>query len=214
PLRGAAAITFGALAKPFALLALPATWRPWDWKAPLVVLATAGLCYVPYLSVQWGVFGYLTSGYLGEEQYASGDNIWPLAIWRLVAGVWRGDGFFYFALAALLLRVMGLHAARETPKDAETTLVRLHHIILTFLFLLSPNYPWYFLMATPFVALVGGAPVWTLTLGAILLQDEARLSFFVPLLERKTAIFGAFLCACALTTWQAWRQRSRREPQA
>src|SRR5262245_32120995 len=166
------------------------------------------------MSVPCVVFGHVTRGYLAEEQYVSGDNIWPLAIWRLVAGVWRGDVFFYFALAALLLVVMGLHAARETPKDAETTLVRLHHIILTFLFLLSPNYPWYFLMATPFVALVGGAPVWTLTLGAILLQDEARLSFFVPLLPRKTVIYGVFLCACACAAWRARREQSRREQPA
>src|SRR5262245_2900350 len=154
PLRGAAAMTLGALAKPFALLALPATWRPWDWKAPLVVMATAVLCYVPYLSVKWGVFGYLTSGYIGEEHYASGDNIWLLALWRMVVGVWRGDVIVYFALAAALLVVLGFQAARETPKVAETTLVRVHHIVLTFLFLLSPNYPWYFLMATHFVAMI------------------------------------------------------------
>jgi len=214
PLRGAAAMTLGALVKPFALLALPATWRPWDWKVPLVVMATAALCYVPYLSVQWGVFGYLTSGYLGEEQYTSGNNIWPLALWRLVAGVWRGDVFVYFALAALVLIVMGLRAARETPRNAESTLTSVHHIILTFLFVLSPNYPWYFLMATPFVALIGGAPAWTLTLGAILLQDEARLDFFVPLLPRKTAIYATFLCACAYAAWRARCERSRREQEA
>jgi alpha-1,6-mannosyltransferase len=213
PLRGAAAVTLGALAKPFALLALPATWRPWDWKAPLVVMATAALCYVPYLSAQWGVFGYLATGYLGEEHYVSGDNVWPLALWRLVVGAWRGDVFVYFVLAALLLTVMGLHATRETPRNPSGTLISVHHIILTFLFVLSPNYPWYFLMATPFVALLGGAPAWTFTLGAILLQDETRLDFFVPLLPRKTVIYGAFLCACGYAAWHAWRERSRREQQ-
>lgn len=214
PLRGAAAITLGALAKPFSLLALPATWRPWDWKAPLVVIATAALCYVPYLSVRGGVFGYLASGYLGEEQYASGDNIWLLALWRLVVGVWRGDVIVYFILAAALLVVLGFQTARETPKVAETTLVRVHHIILTFLFVLSPNYAWYFLMATPFVAVIGGAPAWALTLGALLLQDEARLGLFVPLMPRKTVIYGAFLCACGYAAWQASRQRSRQEREA
>src|SRR5262249_24976152 len=138
PLRGAATMTLGALVKPFALLALPATWRPWDWKVPLVVMATAALCYVPYLSVQSALLGYLISGYVGEEQYTSGNNIWPLALWRLVAGVWRGDVFVYFALAALVLIAMGLRAARETPRNVESTLTSVHHIILTFLFVLSP----------------------------------------------------------------------------
>jgi hypothetical protein len=38
--------------------------------------------------------------------------------------------------------------------------------------LLSPNYPWYFLILTPFVALVGGAPLWP-SPSAIFLQQEA-----------------------------------------
>jgi alpha-1,6-mannosyltransferase len=211
PLRAAVALTLGALAKPFALLALPAAWRPWDWKVPLVVIAVAVLCYAPYLSVGWGVFGYLTTGYLAEEKYATGENIWPLALWRRLAGVLPGDALIYFGLSGLILATMGVSAARRAPKTAETVLAPIHHIILTFLFLLSPNYPWYFLMATPFVALLGGAPVWTLTLGAILLQDETRLGFFVPLLPRKTVIYAAFLCACAYAAWQARREKNGAE---
>ena len=93
----------------------------------------------------------------------------------------------------------------RAPRTVEASLADVHHIILTFLFLLSPNYPWYFLIATPFVALIGGAPVWTLTIGAILLQDETRLSFFVPLLPREMVIYGAFLCACTYAVWSAGR---------
>jgi hypothetical protein len=37
------------------------------------------------------------------------------------------------------------------------------------LFLMSPNYPWYFLALVPFLALGAGAPVWALTLGAFLI---------------------------------------------
>ncbi len=203
PLRGAVAITLGALVKPFALLALPAAWRPWDWKVPLVVLAAIALCYAPYLSVGWGVFGYLTTGYLREEQYATGGNIWLLALWRQIAGALPGDVFIYLGVAGLILAAMGMRTARRTPRTAEATLADVNRLILTFLFLLSPNYPWYFLIATPFVALVGGAPVWTLTIAAVLLQDEARMGLYVPLLPRKTVLYGAFLCACAFAIWQA-----------
>jgi hypothetical protein len=206
PLRGAVAIALAVLAKPLACLALPACWRPWDWKAPLAVLAVIALCYAPYLSVGTGVFGYLTTGYFTEEHYETGANVWPLAVWRAVVGILPGDVLVYFGLSALVLVAMGLAASLRAPRTAASTLADIHWIILAFLFLLSPNYPWYFLIATPFVALTGGAPAWTLTLGAILLQDENRLSFFVPLMPRKTVIYAAFLCACAYAAWQARRQ--------
>jgi alpha-1,6-mannosyltransferase len=201
PVRAAVAITLGALAKPFALLALPAGWRAWDWKVPLIVVAVVVLCYAPYLSVGWGVFGYLGAGYLREERFETGGDVWPLAVWRQIAGVLPGDAFIYFVLAALVLAAMGLRAALRTPRTTDTILADVSRIILTFLFLLSPNYPWYFLIATPFVALTGGAPVWTLTIGAILLQDEMRLGFFVPLMPRKLVIYAAFLGACAYAAW-------------
>jgi alpha-1,6-mannosyltransferase len=205
PLRAAVAIALGALAKPFAILALPAAWRAWDWKVPLVVLAVMVVCYAPYLSVGWGVFGYLTAGYLREERFETGGDIWLLAVWRQIAGVLPGDAYVYFVLAALLVAAMGLRASLRTSRTPDMVVADIGGIILAFLVLLSPNYPWYFLIATPFVALTGGAPVWTLTLGAILLQDETRLGFFVPLLARKHVIYGAFVCACAYTAW-AWRR--------
>jgi len=208
-LRGAAVVTLGALVKPFALLALPSCWRPWDWKAPFVVVAVIAACYVPYLSVGWDVLGYLTSGYLAEEHVDTGGSIWLLALWRQVAGVFPGDVLIYFGLSGLVLAAMALHAAFRPMRTEAVIVTDTHHLILACLLLLSPTYPWYFLIATPFVALIGGAPAWTLTIGAILLQDEMRLGFFVPMLPRKTVIFGAFLCACAYAAWQA--QRAQRD---
>jgi alpha-1,6-mannosyltransferase len=60
-----------ALVKPTAVLALPVLWRPWDWKLPLIVLATAVIAYLPYLSVGTGVFGFL-QGYIEEEGFGDG----------------------------------------------------------------------------------------------------------------------------------------------
>ena len=68
------AVTLGALVKPTALLALPVFWRPWNWRLPLVVVLTAVLAYVPYLSVGSGVLGYLW-GYVEEEGLASGSRV-------------------------------------------------------------------------------------------------------------------------------------------
>src|SRR5262249_38293712 len=115
-LRGAVAIALGALTKPFAVIVLPAVWRPWDWKAPAAVLAVVALGYAPYLSVGWGVFGFLTHGYLGEEKIASGEYIWPLAVWRWLAGVLPGDVFVYGAIAATVVAALALRPAfRRKP---------------------------------------------------------------------------------------------------
>jgi hypothetical protein len=64
-------ITLGALVKPLALLALPALWRPWNWRLPLCVVATIALAYLPYLSVGLGVFAFVPA-YVQEEGLASG----------------------------------------------------------------------------------------------------------------------------------------------
>jgi alpha-1,6-mannosyltransferase len=64
---GALMITLASLVKPFAAPALAVVWRPWDWKMPLAVIATVLLCYLPYLSVGWGVLSFLPAGYLDER---------------------------------------------------------------------------------------------------------------------------------------------------
>ena len=43
------------------------------------------------------------------------------------------------------------------------------------LFILSPNYAWYFLAVVPFIVLGGGAAAWAMTLGAILLYKPAMM---------------------------------------
>ena len=204
PLRGAGSIALAALAKPFALLALPATWRPWDWKAPLIVAAIVALCYAPYLSVEWGVFGYLTTGYLDEEHYSSGALVWPLATMRWVIGTFRGDLAIYFGASAIAIAAMALRTAWRKERSAETDLRDINILLLAFLFLLSPNFSWYFLVLTPFVALVGGAPVWTFTVGAVLLQEAAPWDPHVHILIRKSVLYGAFIVACAYTVRRSW----------
>ena len=204
PLRGAAVIALAALAKPFALLALPPLWRPWDWKMPLVVIAVLVLCYAPYLSVGTGVFGFLTTGYLQEESLISGATVWPLAAWRTVFGAMRGDVAAYWAVALLIVGAMSLLASHRAPRTAETIIADINKLLLAALFLISPNYPWYFLAITPFVALCGGAPVWAASIGALLLQEEAGWGEHVPILTRKSILYGAFIVACAFAAWRAW----------
>src|ERR1700724_1761462 len=115
-LRGAVLIAFAALVKPIAAPVLVGIWRPWDLKMPLVVIATVSLCYLPYLSVGWGVLGFLTKGYLTEEGVSAGNDLWLLSLWRLVFGEHQGDVAAYVVMAALVLMSSGLSVARSSPR--------------------------------------------------------------------------------------------------
>jgi alpha-1,6-mannosyltransferase len=197
---GAILIALGVLVKPYVAPAFAPVWRPWDWKMPLVVIAAIALCYLPYLSVGWGVFGFLTQGYLTEEGIISGDDLWVLSIWRLVFGAHRGDVAAYAVLAVLILLFMTLSAARRPNRTIASSLGDTNILLLVVLLLLSPNRPWYFLAITPFVALCGNAPTWTVSIAALLLTNEIYGDFHIPKLIVKSILFGGFLLACV---WSA-----------
>jgi hypothetical protein len=203
-LAGAAAVTLGALVKPFAVLALPVMWRPWDWRMPVLVLAIVALCYLPYASVGAGVLGFLTAGYLGEEKISSGDYLWPLAAWRTLLGEREGDVLVYLFLSAAIVAALAIRAALRAERPIAARICDVHWLLLAALLLISPNYPWYFLVAVPFVALYGGAPAWAMTLGAVLLQEEVDWDHHVPFMVRKSLFYLIVIGACVPALWRAW----------
>jgi len=207
-MHGAALITLGMLVKPYVAPALAPLWRPWDWKMPLVVIAIIGLCYFPYLSVGWGVFGFLTKGYLTEEGIISGDDLWLLSVWRLVFGAHRGDVVAYAGVAASILLFMAFSAARRPNRTIASSLTDTNMLMLVVLLLLSPNYPWYFLAIVPFVALCGNAPTWVVSIGALLLTDEVRGDFQIPKLVVKSILFGGCLLAYAWSAQVAYLKQT------
>jgi alpha-1,6-mannosyltransferase len=208
PLRGAVVITLGALVKPYVAPVLAVIWRPWDWKMPLVVIAVIALCYLPYLSVGWGAFGYLTRGYLTEEGIMSGSDFWVLSVWRLVFGAHHGDVAVYGALAASIVLLLALVAARRPDRTIASSLADINMLLLVILLLLSPSYPWYFMAIMPFVALCSNAPTWAVSIGALLLTNEIDSDFQIPKLVVKSILFGVFLLACAWSARAAYLTRS------
>ena len=195
-MRGAVSITLGTLVKPYVAPALASIWRPWDWKMPAVVITVIALCYLPYLSVGWGVFGFLTQGYLAEEGIASGNDLWLLSVWRLVFGTHRGDVAAYAVVAASIVLFMMLSAARRTDRTMASSLADTNMLLLVVLLLVSPNRPWHFLPILPFVALCGKAPTWVVSIGALLLTNELYWEFHLPKPVIKSILFGSFLLAC------------------
>lgn len=203
---GALAVALASLAKPLAAPALAVIWRPWDWKIPLIVIATVVLCYLPYLSVGWGVLGFLPHGYLNEEGLVSGGGYWLLSLWRLVFGVSRYDVPCYLALAAALLIGLALRAAFRGTQTAATILADANTLFLAALLLLSPEYPWYYLIIVPFAALLGSAPAWAMSVGALLLTAATTSNAHATLIV-KSVLFGSVLLCWVLVAWSGRRKR-------
>jgi hypothetical protein len=210
-LRGAALIAFSALVKPYVAPVLAGIWRPRDIKMPLVVIAVAVLCYLPYLSVGWGVFGYLTKGYLTEEGISAGYELWLLALWRLVFGEHQGDVAVYMVLAALTLLCAAFAVVFRPDRGIAKSLASINLLLLLTLLLVSPNYPWYFLAITPFVALCGSPPSWVVSVAALMLSEQLDWDFYIPRMVTKSVLFGGLLLAWA---WVAWTSRQSKAANA
>jgi hypothetical protein len=206
-LRGSVLIALSMLVKPYAAPVLAAIWRPWDLKMPLVVAATIALCYLPYLSVGSGVLGFLTKGYLTEEGISAGNDLWPLSLWRFVFGEHHGDVVVYIALAGLLLLFIGFSVARSAERSIAASLADINMLLLLTLLLLSPNYPWYFLIVMPFVALCGSPSTWAVSIGALFLSEQLDWDFYIPRMVTKSILFGSLLLAWAFTAWRTTRMQ-------
>jgi alpha-1,6-mannosyltransferase len=173
---GAVIVALAALVKPYAVVALPAFWRPWDWRAPVAAILTVMLCYLPYAGAGTSVLGFATtSGYLSEEGLTDGGAYWLVALARAAAGDLPGLTAAYLIAGLAVLAWLALRAASRANATPQDTLCDIGLLLMAALFILSPNYAWYFLAIVPFTVLGGGAAAWAMTLGAILLYKPAML---------------------------------------
>ena len=99
----------------------------------------------------------------------------------------------------LVLATLALQAGVRRERTPASMLSDINQLLLVFLFLLSPDYPWYCLMAVPFLALLGGAPGWVLTVGGFMLYDVVTGDPQIPFYVRDAAFNGLLLAAAAFT---------------
>jgi alpha-1,6-mannosyltransferase len=204
-LLGGLLATVGALVKPTALLELPVFWRPWDWRLPLAAAATVMLFYLPYLSVGWGVLGYLPH-YAREEGITTGSGFWLLTAVQGLTGPLVYGNWLYLPSAAAVLGLMALRAAFRTDRTPKATISALAWLLFTFLFLLSPDYPWYFVVLVPFLALTPFVAAWILTVGAFVLHDVIDNDIIPNLQTRELLLYGGTIVGLALDLWLKGRE--------
>jgi alpha-1,6-mannosyltransferase len=204
-LFGGVLATLGALIKPTAVLALPVFWRPWDWRLPLAVVATIVVAYLPYLSVGTAVLGFLGT-YIAEEGFGDGGGFRIVWLLQRMTGPLPLAGAVYAGLAALVLALMALAVSFRADRSAWAAIRALNWLLIVFLVLATPHYPWYFLALAPFLALCPTATAWTLTTASVLLHfvhDGA----FVPGYAARFATFTlAMLAALAYDLWSEYRK--------
>jgi hypothetical protein len=72
---------------------------------------------------------------------------------------------------------LGLRASGRREATPDQTISDIILLLTAGLFLMSPNYAWYFLALVPLIPLGAGAPAWALTLGAFLLYRPIFLPY-------------------------------------
>jgi hypothetical protein len=79
-------------------------------------------------------------------------------------------------------------------------------MLIAFLVLVSPNYPWYFLVLVPFLALSPSATAWVLTSASVLFYDVVP-NDVLPAYETRITVFTlAVLAALAGDLWGEWHR--------
>lgn len=158
-----AALAASALVKPFTLVISPALWRKWDWRMPLAFAATLLACYLPYLGVGSGVFGYL-GGYGDEEGYNDGVGFFLVALLRAL-GLPSPTGLAFGLLALAILAALAVTVVlRRSSQSVESAAPIL--LGSSFFLLMSPHYPWYFAWVLPFLCRTVYLPLLYVTLAS------------------------------------------------
>lgn len=188
-LAGAVA-TAGALVKPTSLLLLPVLWRPFRPALPAVFVATIAACYLPYLSVGWKVLGF-APGYIAEEGLDKGYGFRLVMIAYELFGPIRYLGTIYLVVFAAIMIALAVLASFRRDRSPPATVAATAILFTAFLVLLTPHYPWYYLVLLPFLAVYPWSwTLWALTVGGVLSYDHIPHDV-LPLYVWRQAAFNA-----------------------
>lgn len=202
-----ALLAASVLFKPLTLAALPAFWRPWDWRVPAAFLGTAFLAYLPYTDVGTGVIGFLPR-YVGEEGIGSGAGFTLLQVLARVLGpLPPAATVAYLAAGGIVLAALAFACARDPRSDASITVMQAQVLLFAFLLVLSPNYPWYFLVLVPLGCLAPWMPARVLTLLSFVLYAAPPIDGGERTLGVQCLLYGTVMIVVAGSLYTAGVRR-------
>ena len=191
------------LTKLYPVILLPALYRRWGCALPVVFAAAIAVGYLPFIGVGWRVFGFLP-GYAGEEGFdTSGAGFYLLSLLHELPPFAALNGRAYvIGAAAILLALGAVIAVARYPARGSLGAAAL--LAATFMFLVSPHYPWYFAWLIPFACLIRSPALLWLTIACLLLylvpvgyhvvRDDYRLVI-------ESLIYGPFAALAAADLW-------------
>ena len=112
----------------------------------------------------------------------------------------------YAVLAAAVLIALAIAVAFRKDRSDRAAIAALGWLLVSFLILASPHYPWYFLVLVPFLALAPSATAWVLTVACPLLYDSIPDAGW-PAYDTRIALF--MLATAAALAHDAWRLRRK-----
>lgn len=191
-----ALLAFSVLFKPLTVAAIPAFWRRWDWRVPAAFLAVAAFAYLPYANhLGTAVIGFLPQ-YVGEEGIADGQGFLLLRLLALFIGPLPTVAtWIYLILCGALLAGLAAIFVANDHADIVTTTRQAQVLIVAFLFVLSPNYPWYFIVLVPLGCLSQWLPARVLTLLSVILYAAPPLDVDPWTVTVQSALYGSLMAA-------------------
>jgi hypothetical protein len=149
PALAGALLAGGALVKYFPAVIAPALWRRWDWRFPLAFVLVVVALYLPYLGVGRAVLGFLPT-YIEEEGLSAGNGFFLVSLIGSIISLPGWSATLYLGCAGLLLAILALRTVfRE--RRATSDLAAAATLLVVFLIVISPHFPWYFTSAIPFL---------------------------------------------------------------
>jgi hypothetical protein len=181
--RGWAGLALGiAIATKFLpAVVAPAIWRRWDWKTPLVVLATVLVGYAVYASAGAYVLGYL-GGYASEENLGDGNGFELIRLLSRLGPVpgWAPKAYDIAGLVFLAgVTLWIVRGPMPVGRPGRATVIGRGAMALTaaLIFILSPHYPWYLTMlVVPSVLCPVWGAVWLTVAAPLLYLDYDRVA--------------------------------------
>jgi hypothetical protein len=188
--QAGAALAAAVLTKFLPLVLVPAIWRRWDWKFAMAFTSLIGLCYLPYLGVGAGVFGFL-GGYGAQEGIDSGHGIFLLAVLGRLLPLPSYAASIYLGLLAAILLVLAWPMMFGRAAAAPPRTVARHFLVLAGILMLglSPHYPWYYAwLLLPACIVPASSILYLVTASSLLYLNPTHTKLFWPCI-----VYGPFI---------------------
>lgn len=207
-------LALSVLFKPLTLAVLPAFWKPWDWRVPVAFAAVAIAAYLPFMDIGTGAVGFLPR-YVREEGIASGQGFLALSLSTLAFGPLPSAAvWLYLTMGGMLLAGLAIAYISDRRRDAVTAARQAEVLLFAFLIVLSPNYPWYFLVLVPLGCFAPWMPALLLTLLCFLLYAAPPIDADPRTVLAQSAVYASVIAVLIYDLYNRRRVLEGTQPQA